>query len=164
MRPIRTTCISVAILLGLGIGWWQFAPTSIGGQDSYFILSGTSMLPSFRTGDLVILRPASIYRVGEIAAYLTPQLKAPIFHQIINVHADSYTFKGENNAFVDPSHPSRKEIVGGLWLDLGSMGRILLWLRSPNVGGPLLGLVAAFSLWPKYRSRRRRLRRYVDEI
>ena len=163
MLPIRTICISVAILLSVGIGWWQFAPTSVGGRDSYFVLSGNSMLPLFRSGDLVILRTAPTYRVGEIAAYLTPQLEVPIFHQIIAVHAGRYTFKGENNSFVDPSHPSQKEIVGRLWLDLGSMGRILLWLRNPTVGAPLFGLAAAFSLWPKYRSRRRRLRRYGYE-
>lgn len=163
MRPMRSMSIFAVVVVVFGFGWWQLAPREIGGRDSYFILSGTSMLPALQTGDLVVLRPASSYRVGEVAAYLTPQLKAPILHQIVGVNAGRYAFKGENNAFVDPSHPSQKEIIGRLWLNLGPMGRILLGLKKPALGAPLLGFAASFALWPKYRSRRRRLRRYGYE-
>ena len=160
MNPFRAMRRLILAATITALGWWGFAPTAIGGQDTYIFLSGTSMLPAFRTGDLVVVRKSATYPVGAIAAYTTPQLKAPIFHRIIGKEAGRYIFKGENNTFVDPSRPIASEIVGQLWLDLGQFGKVVKFWRAPAVGATILGTSGMYVFWPKRKLRRTRLRRY----
>ena len=161
MNPIRLTCKVIVASVLIAITWWAFAPTAIGGWDSYFILSGTSMLPRFTSGDLVVVRRSSSYQIGSVAAYQTPQLHSPIMHVIVAARDGLYTFKGENNSFIDPSHPSKSEIIGKLWLDMSRTGEILKSLREPAVGAMLLGASGYYMLWPPRRRRhQRRSRRY----
>jgi hypothetical protein len=60
------------LLAALGIvavmaGWWAtLAPRSFGGPDTYVVVSGTSMLPRYHTGDLVVARRQSSYHLGKI--------------------------------------------------------------------------------------------------
>lgn len=153
-----------ALALGLVVtGWYLLAPTSLGGSDTYAIVSGPSMWPRLVTGDLVVLRRSSEYRVGEIAAYKTPQVMAPIVHQIIGRSGGRYTFKGVNNGFVDPSRPTKQEIIGRVWIDLGRTGPLLQALKQPFVGGVVLFSAGAYALWPRRRLRRRRLTRMLDD-
>ena len=149
----------VALLLVVVAGWWLFAPKTLGGSDTYVVVSGPSMWPRLVTGDLVVLRTAGEYHRGEIAGYRTPQLHAPILHQIIAASNNRFTFKGINNAFVDPSHPTRSEIVGRMWLDLGQAGRLLRFTQLPAVGGVLLFAAGTYAGWPRHRRRNHRLGR-----
>ena len=160
LNPFRSAWVSFALVGLLASAWWGLAPVSFGGRDTYLILSGTSMLPRFRTGDLVVVRRNSGYTVGEVAAYQTPQLKTPILHQIVGHANGRYTFKGENNPFSDPSHPVKSEIIGRLWLNLGPTGKLIQWIRKPEVGAGLVGAAALYALWPHKRSRRGRMRRW----
>ncbi len=149
----------VAVLLVGVVGWWLFAPETLGGSDTYVVVSGPSMWPRLVTGDLVVLRSAGAYHTGEIAGYKTPQLQAPILHQIIATSGGRFTFKGIHNSFVDPSHPTRSEIVGRMWLDLGQSGRLLRLVQLPAAGGVLLFAAAAYAWWPRRRRRHHRLGR-----
>ena len=146
---------TVAALL-LVLAWWLFAPRSLGGYDTYVVVSGPSMWPTLLTGDLLVLRSAGGYAVGEIAGYQTPQLRAPVVHQIIAANNGAYTFKGINNRFTDPSHPGTSEIIGRLWINLGQTGRLLQWTKAPAVGGVLIFAAGAYAAWPYRRRRRRR--------
>lgn len=154
-----------ALALGLlALGWWLFAPTTLGGYDTYAMVSGPSMWPRLVTGDLVVLRPASHYRVGEIAGYRTPQLRDPIVHQIVAVRDGHYTFKGANNAFEDPSHPVRSEILGRQWLVLGRTSPLLRLVKEPAVGAVLVFGSVLVALVPARRARRLQRRRRVDAL
>ena len=147
------------VLLALVGAWWLFAPQTLGGSDTYVVVSGPSMWPKLVTGDLVVLRRAGTYHTGEIAAYKTAQLEAPILHQIISVSDNRFTFKGINNGFVDPSYPVQSEIVGRMWLDLGPTGRLLRFTQLPVVGGALVFAASAYAWWPRRRGRHHRLGR-----
>jgi signal peptidase I len=149
----------VTIALGcivLGAAWLFLAPPALGGQVSWIVVSGISMLPKFRDGDLVFLRRAASYHVGEVAAYYDPLLRAKIMHQIIAVRAGHYFFKGENNSYVDPYHPVRSEIKGLEWFMVPRLGELVLLLRKPVVGAPLLGLIGVGLLSRGKHTRRRR--------
>lgn len=160
----RRLCRFAALLGLLAALWWLFAPTTLGGYDTYAMVSGPSMWPELVTGDLVVLRPAAHYRVGEIAGYRTPQLLDPIVHQIVAVHGDRYTFKGVNNAFEDPSHPEKSEILGREWLDLGRTAPLLRLVKEPAVGAVLVFGAVLFALVPARRARRLHRRRRVDAL
>ena len=111
--------------------WWYFAPTKIGGSTRYVVTKGISMEPRFHTGDLAIVRPTSQYRVGDIAAYWSTLLHTVALHRIIAIHGDHYTFKGDNNDFVDPIHPTRSQLLGKLWIHVPHGGVCVRSFHTP---------------------------------
>jgi len=74
-------------------------------------VDGTSMLPTFVEGDLVVIDnvPASSIHVGDIIVYTAPcsavfadGLPAPVIHRIVAVDANGdFTTKGDNNPYTD---------------------------------------------------------------
>ncbi len=139
--------------------WWFFAPTEIGGSTRYIVTSGISMEPRFHTGDLALVRPVDSYHVGEIVAYHSTLLHIVVLHRIIAVDGNRYVFKGDNNSFIDPTRPTRSELIGALWLHVPHGGRVLKLLHTPAIAGGLsagLGLLLVFGFRQERRRRRRR--------
>ena len=90
------------------------------------------MEPRFHTGDLAIVRPADQYKVGDIVAYQSSLLHTVVLHRIVAIHDGRYTFKGDNNNFLDPDHPTRSQLVGKLWLHLPRGGVVLNGCTRPS--------------------------------
>lgn len=158
--------MTAALLAATVAAWVYLAPTSIGGSTSYVVTSGVSMQPRFHTGDLALVRPAARYRVGEIVAYRSTLLHVIVLHRIVAIHDGHYTFKGDNNSFVDPVHPLRSDLVGALWLRIPHGGVALRWLHSPLVGAALaggLGLLLLMGSVDRRRGRRRERRAGSDQ-
>src|SRR5260370_6367352 len=68
--------IAIAKLAALGAViaacLWFGLPQSLGGRADWVMVSGTSMLPRFHTGDLVLVEHQSSYHVGDVIAYRVP--------------------------------------------------------------------------------------------
>lgn len=148
-----------ALLLALTLtAWVLFAPQQMGGNAAYVLIIGNSMEPGFRRGDLVIVRRAPLYRVGEAVAYLDPQLQRYIFHRIIAQQGKYFLLQGDNNDWTDSYRPRASEILGKQWIHLPGFGRAVQWLRRPPVLGAAVGLTtgglaAIFLLRPARRKR-----------
>lgn len=138
--------------------WSGLLPQQIGGSMSYAITDGTSMLPHYHAGDLVILRKEPAYHVGQVAAFHNARLHVIVLHRIVAIHANHYEFKGDNNSWVTLYEPTRSQIVGAEWLHLPGAGRVILDLRVPAVAAVLLGLLWVYSFWPRSTTRRQRRR------
>jgi signal peptidase I len=138
------------------VAWLYLAPTQIGGSTSYITTHGISMLPRFHTGDLAIVRPADHYEVGEIVAYHSTLLHIVVLHRIIARDGDRYVFKGDNNNFIDPTHPDRAQLVGALWLHVPRGGLALAWLHTPLIAGALTAIIALLLLFVGAGEKRRR--------
>ncbi len=142
-----------------GTAWLYFAPPEIGGSTAYVVTHGVSMEPHFRSGDLAIVRPAAQYRVGEIVAYHSSLLHEVVLHRIYAIHDGRYTFKGDNNDFLDPVHPTRAQLVGKLWIHIAGGGGPLAYLHSPLVAAILAGGLGLLLLTGSAQKRGRRNRR-----
>ncbi|MGZ4177987.1 MAG: signal peptidase I [Solirubrobacteraceae bacterium] len=129
-RRFRSGLITATIIALVAAAWLFLAPTRIGGSTTYVITSGVSMEPRFHTGDLAIVRPATHYRVGMVVAYHSSLLKVVVLHRVVAIHDGRYTFKGDNNNFLDPVHPTRSHIIGALWVQVPHGGRVLKALHS----------------------------------
>jgi signal peptidase I len=127
---LRSTILTAALVIMAIVAWVEFAPPQVGGSTSYVMTHGVSMEPRFHTGDLALVRPAAHYRVGMVVAYHSSLLKVVVLHRIVAVSNGHYTFKGDNNSFLDPTHPTRSQLVGALWLRVGHGGRILKALHA----------------------------------
>jgi len=60
---------ALGLLAVLAALWLVLAPTQLGGPASYASISGGSMEPRLHQGDLVVVRRADAYRVGDVVAY-----------------------------------------------------------------------------------------------
>lgn len=87
---------------------------------------GNSMEPRIHAGDLVVVTPRSSYAVGDSVAYHSEELDTTVLHRIVGVEDGRYTFKGDNNSWLDPERPTAGRLVGkevlhipagGTWLD-----------------------------------------------
>lgn len=114
------------------------APGTLGGHTNYVSTYGDSMEPQFRAGDLAVLRPADSYETGEVVAYHSDVLGTTVMHRIEAVENGLYTFKGDNNSWLDPERPTKEKLIGKLALQVPQGGLWLERLTSP----PVLGLIA----------------------
>ncbi|WP_322496804.1 signal peptidase I [Chloroflexus sp.] len=119
----------LAILLGLALIWWLFAPRSLGGVAQFVVINGNSMAPLYRRGDLVITRAADDYALGDIVTYRHPEIGL-VIHRIIGQDGERWRLKGDHNDFVDPYEPLTTEIEGRAWLHIPWLGSGLVLARQ----------------------------------
>ncbi len=155
-RRVVTAGLGLIVLACL---WFYLAPVGLGGSTSYVDTDGVSMKPRFRSGDLVLVRSQSSYRVGEIVAYHSTLFHTVVLHRIIGRVGDRYVFKGDNNNFVDFEHPAQSQLIGALWLHIPGAGARLASLRSPALVGALVGVAMLLLAGAAFTQRQRRRRR-----
>ena len=160
LKPARDL-FALLCLIGLGFAWWFFAPPALGGKTSYAVIYGISMEPKFHRGDLVLIRQESSYHVGEIVGYHSKSLHRSVLHRIVGYRNGHYIFKGDNNDFQDPEHPTADQLFGREWIHVPGVGAWLEKARTPR-NAALIGAVTAFVLLlgggASTRRRRRRRR------
>lgn len=122
--------------------WFTFAPVQFGGQSSYIMIAGASMEPSLHYGDLVVAHEEQIYEVGDVVTYRHPII-GPVIHRIIERTGDTYTFKGDNNDWIDSYEPTSAELIGKSWIHIPGAATIIQKLRS-SVGIALLSFAIGF--------------------
>lgn len=137
------TILGCALLVA---GWMQLGPVGLGGRASYVVTDGTSMLPRFHTGGMVITRAEPAYHVGEVVAYHNKELKTVVMHRIVAIDGNRYVFKGDNNDFRDDYHPTKSELVGKEWVYWPNGGRYLMLVRQPIVFAVILAGLGFFAV------------------
>lgn len=144
---------TLTILLLVGV-WLAFAPTAIGGRANYVTVNGNSMEPGMARGDLVIVRQAASYRVGDVVTYRHPAIGA-VIHRIVDSDGERFTLQGDNNTWLDSYYPTSDDIIGKQWLHIPSLGTYILQIRQPRtllLAGALVG-VALMSTSTRSQSR-----------
>lgn len=157
-RTRRSRWAGAVAVFAAAAGLWFLTPTALGGQTSYLVTEGTSMQPGFHTGDLAVLRPAETYGVGEVVAYRSAVLHTVVMHRIVAATGDGhFTFKGDNNAWLDPEQPTAADVVGVLTVRVPQGGVWLHRLTSPlGVGVAVFALFATGGTAARTRRRRKR--------
>ena len=116
-----------------------FLPSQLGGTKTYVITAGTSMLPDFVRGDLVITKKQDNYHVGEAVLY-KDQFIPNIFHRIVDLDSTKFVLQGDNNDWLDTYRPTKDEIKGALWIHIPGVGNFVEKLKTP-VGIAITALV-----------------------
>jgi signal peptidase len=149
----------VLALAGLFIGAWMLwlRPQFAGGRTGYVIVSGRSMLPSLRGGDLAMVQRQSVYRIGDVVAYRIPDgvfRGRRIIHRIVGGNAaDGFVMRGDNNRDDDLWRPRGPDIEGRLRTRLPGVGRAVAFARAPAVLAAVVGgFVFAFVMTAEPRS------------
>jgi len=155
----RSALLTGALVILAGTAWFYLAPPLLGGSTSYVVTHGVSMEPRFKTGDLALVKPSAHYKVGDVVAYHSSLLHIVVLHRIYAIHDGRYTFKGDNNDFLDPVHPTRSELIGKLWLHFPHGGVFLTALHTPITAAVLIGVIGLLLLTGSTTKRGRRDRR-----
>lgn len=147
-RLVGNLAFAVVFVAALTTWFFTLRPGSLGGPATYVMVRGISMEPTYHDGDLVVIRRASSYRVGDIVAYRVPAGDVggglTVIHRVVGGSAASaYTTQGDNNPEPDPWVPTIGQIEGTTWLVLPRAGAIMLFLRAPV---PLASLAAAIAV------------------
>src|ERR1700712_5846798 len=126
-RVASTSAVAALVLAAAWLLW----PIGMGGDTVYVTTHGISMQPRFHTGDLAILRAADHYSVGDVVAYRSSTLKTTVMHRIVALDGQRFVFKGDNNSWRDPDHPTQDLLLGKLWLRVPQGGKALAASKSP---------------------------------
>lgn len=150
------------VLLGLA-GFVVFGIALALGSGSLVLVTthGVSMEPMFHTGDLAVVVPSAEYHVGEVVAYHSPLLHIVVLHRIIAERSGLFTFKGDNNHFLDPVSVPMSAIVGRLVLHIPGAGAVFDRAHSPFVIAVLAALAAVVVTAPGVAGRRRERWRHM---
>jgi signal peptidase I len=140
-RRLPDAVANILLVVGLAAIWIALAPVKLGGQVSYVMVNGISMEPGFHGGDLVVVRQASEYQVGDIVTYRDGEMGAYVIHRIIGTEQNRFVLKGDNNSWIDEYQPTRDEIVGKLWIHLPKLGKTVEWVRKPINMALLVGFL-----------------------
>lgn len=151
--PRTRRIVAVVVLTLLALAWFAFfRPPLLGGTTHYVTVSGTSMLPTLHSNDIVVLAHRDRYQVGDIIAYTVrddPQVDGlRVIHRVIGgSEAEGYTTQGDNRATPDPWHPRGRDIMGARILRIPKAGLLLRWLKTPLALALLLLLWVVVLFW-----------------
>jgi signal peptidase I len=148
--------IANVVFVALVATWFvAFRPTVLfNGPTSAVIVQGTSMEPTYHTGDVVLTRTASSYGVGDVIAFRV-SANANVIHRIIAVNDNGFVTQGDNRDGPDRWTPKQTDVVGRAWAVIPHAGGLLAWARHRI---PLALLVTIGALMTTLPSRRRRHR------
>lgn len=144
------------VLIALAITWSiVLRPDFLGGPASYIIVSGESMEPALRSGDLAVLRKQEDYHPGDVVAFAVGGGDA-VIHRIVGGDAEEgFRTQGDNQERPDLWRPTPDDIGGSMWFSIPGGGRVITYLQQPV----LLALIAGIGSLGLFGSRRRRRRR-----
>lgn len=130
----RVRLVALAALLAALLGvFWVVRPQYLGGDTSYVVSRGESMNPSLSDGDLIVLRRADSYAVGDVVAYESPSLGRIVLHRIAGIDGGRYLMRGDANDYVDPDSPTPSQIIGRSWARVPGAGGVAASVRQPAI-------------------------------
>jgi signal peptidase len=141
---------ALVVIAALIVAWFvMLRPTFLGGPAVYITVTGRSMEPTLRSGDLVVLQGRDGYSVGDVVAYRIPQGHAGegsrIVHRIVGGSgAAGYVTKGDNRASEDFWRPQDSDVLGEIWIHAPGVGRYFPVFRAPIV---IATLAAGLAFW-----------------
>ncbi len=162
IRRIRRL-LGLGLLAGAATLWVvAFRPQALGGPALYIVVRGSSMMPTYETGDLVVVQSAPAYAVGDIVAYRVPEAEIGAGHIVIHRIAGGdgaagFAVKGDNNSAVDPWTPRTSDVAGKAWWVIPGLGRVIAIVHQPVIAGALAaGIMVTIVLARPPRQMRRR--------
>ena len=145
-RRLALLVVQLAFIAAL---LWFCLPQALGGRAGWVMVSGTSMLPRFHTGDLVLVEHQSSHRVGEVIAYRVPKGQVGaghvVIHRIIGGNGRTgWKMQGDNRTAPDLWHPTNHDVIGSKQLRIPDAWSVLRFFHMPVLLALFAGIVVFF--------------------
>jgi signal peptidase len=149
--PYAKIALVAAQLALVAVLGWFCLPQRLGGRADWVMVSGTSMLPRFHSGDLVLVERHSTYHVGEVVAYRVPKGQVGagyvVIHRIVGGNGQTgWKMRGDNRTAPDLWRPTDHDVLGAKLLRIPNAWFVLRLLHMPLVLGLFAGFLAFFML------------------
>ena len=117
------------------------------GNIKFMIVQSGSMEPSIKTGSLVMVKPASDYKIGDVITFgQVTKTKAPTSHRIQDIKVNEgnvvYITKGDANNAPDAREVQKKEVLGKVVFSIPYLGYVVNFAKQP-LGFALLIIIPA---------------------
>ncbi|MEO8639097.1 MAG: signal peptidase I [Chloroflexota bacterium] len=159
---------SLTVVVAVIVVWaFTLRPQALGGPAVFVAVRGSSMLPTYEHGDLVVVESAATYKVGEVVAYRVPAGNIGagkiVMHRIIGGEGTSgWRLQGDHNNAPDPWQPRQADMVGVAMWRLPNAGRLIALVQQPVIlAGLASGIVVTVFVArpPRPRGSNHRVRR-----
>jgi signal peptidase I len=146
--PTLRLALAIAFIAAVA-AWAVFLrPQLLGGPASYVIVSGTSMQPTLRNGDLILALKRPSYHAGDVIGYHVPSGPGKgtlIIHRIIGGSGEiGFLTKGDNREGPDDWRPKQADVAGRMVLRVPRAGSAITFFHTPLGMAALAALVALF--------------------
>ncbi|AEE44768.1 signal peptidase I [Cellulomonas fimi] len=151
-RRVLRALVSVLFYAAAAVAAWFVWPTNLGGCTTLTVVSGSSMEPTYVTGDLVVSR-CGAPQVGDVVVYRPHELDgARIIHRLVGGDGTTgWVVQGDNNDWTDPFTPTDEEILGVAALHVPKVGLVGRLFTSPWVWGSCMLVALGLLVWPSSR-------------
>lgn len=145
MKILATIFYTLFIALVVGIaGLLLGTMLPIPGNIEVKIVKSGSMEPEIGTGSLVVVKPAVVYKKGDIITFgKDTKSDIPTTHRIIAVNANgTFVTKGDANEEQDTQPIARSEVIGKVLISIPGAGYVLDFARTKLGFMLLIGIPA----------------------
>lgn len=124
----------------------------IPGKLEIKIVQSGSMEPAIKVGSLAVIKPTSLYKVGDVVTFgKDTKTEVPTTHRIIADRVENgvllYTTKGDANEDKDSREIKKDEIIGKTLFSVPYLGYILDFAKKPLGFVLLVGLPALYIVY-----------------
>jgi signal peptidase I len=132
---------------------WLLWPVPLGGLATVTIVSGSSMEPTYHTGDLALVRRTGDIAAGDVIVYRVPAGEPGegrhVIHRVIGGDAaGGWVTRGENRDTPDIWRPRPTDVLGTVRGTIPQGGTLALQALSPLGLGLGIAVLFLWALWP----------------
>jgi signal peptidase I len=129
------------------------APHQLGGPVTMAVVKGTSMLPVYQSGDLVVAYKQDSYHEGDNVIY--ERFGGYVIHKIVGTNPDgSFKTRGVNNKYPDTWTVPKQNVYGKQIFVAPGLGKTIQdTVTNPIAAGSLSLLIAVLVILPTRRTR-----------
>lgn len=113
LRWCHRHCVGHWVMLAVVVVLaWMVWPQALGGSTSLVVVAGSSMEPTFHTGDVLIVKRRTP-SVGDVIVFTIPNRDGQIVHRVIERRGDgTMLVQGDNRSTPDLPLPTDADVVG----------------------------------------------------
>ena len=116
------------VLIILAI-FFLLSQLNLPGNYRVFLVQSGSMSPALKTGDVVIIKPISSYKINDIVTFKSQQ-NFTVTHRITQVNNDSFITKGDANPVADQNTVHTSDILGKVFFTIPKIGYFIMFVKS----------------------------------
>lgn len=97
------------------------------GEDKFYFLTSTSMMPTIRPNSLLFIKRQSAYEVGDVVGYYAKvnEKEEIVAHRIVGIGGNVYLTQGDSNSEPDGVLVLPRLVIGRVVLAVPVMGYLL---------------------------------------
>ncbi len=123
----------ILIALFLVAGLTAISALNFPGNYKMMVVLSGSMEPTIKTGSIVVVKPESIYKEGDVITFKDPNKpKYSITHRIAEIKGDKFITKGDANKAADNDNIGKNQVLGKLLLAVPFVGYPVNFAKTQN--------------------------------